>query len=96
MRGDRDDNKMSHRRDAPTLVLANYCRVQFGRASTRSGILHLCDSAVAGPAARRDNVLASTCEYPLSVTSILINLPDFLHVCKHQTIDLFHVYLDVL
>ena len=25
---------------------------------------HLCDSTVAGPTARRDNVLASKCEYP--------------------------------
>ena len=25
---------------------------------------HLCDSTVAGPTARRDNVLASRCEYP--------------------------------
>ena len=27
-------------------------------------MLHLCDSTVAGPAAQRDNVLASKCEYP--------------------------------
>ena len=25
---------------------------------------HLCDSTVAGPAVRRDNVLATRCEYP--------------------------------
>ena len=27
-------------------------------------MLHLCDSTVAGPTARRDSVLASKCEYP--------------------------------
>ena len=28
-------------------------------------MLHLCDSTVAGSATRRDNVVASKCEYPL-------------------------------
>ena len=32
--------------------------------STRKGMQHLCDSTVAGPGARRDNVLASKCQYP--------------------------------
>ena len=43
-------------------VLASDCCARFGRALTRSGSPHLCDSMVAGLAARRDNVLASICE----------------------------------
>ena len=35
---------------------------------------HLCDSTVAGPTARRDNVLASNANTPLSVTPLL-NVP---------------------
>ena len=30
----------------------------------KEGMSHLCDSTVAGPSARRDNVLASKYEYP--------------------------------
>ena len=45
-------------------VLASDCRALFGRPSARKGLSHLCDNAVAGPTARRDNVLASKCEYP--------------------------------
>ena len=37
-------------------VLASDCRAHFGRPSTRMS--HLCDSTVASPTARRDNVLA--------------------------------------
>ena len=43
-------------------VLASDCRAQFGRPSTRDGMLRLCDSTVAGLAMWRDNVLASKCE----------------------------------
>ena len=34
-------------------VLASDCHAQFGRSSTRDGMSHLCDSAVAGLAVRR-------------------------------------------
>ena len=35
-------------------AMASSCRAQFGRALTRrSGMLHLCDSTVAGPAVQR-------------------------------------------
>ena len=42
-------------------VLASDCRAQFGRPSIRMS--HKSHSTVAGPTARRDNVLASKCEY---------------------------------
>ena len=45
-------------------VLASNCLMAFGCPSTRRGMQHLCDSTVAGPAARRHNVLASKCDYP--------------------------------
>ena len=45
-------------------VLASNCREQFGRALTRTGMSHLCDTTAASPAVRRDNVLASKREDP--------------------------------
>ena len=51
------------RRDTPTLYWQAIV-AQVGRPSTRYGMSHLCDSTVASPAMRRDNVLASKCEYP--------------------------------
>ena len=36
----------------------------FWSALHKERMSHLCDSTVAGPTARRDNVLASKCEYP--------------------------------
>ena len=42
-------------------------RSKFGRALTRSGTSHSCDSTVAGPAERRENVLARC---PPSVTPL--------------------------
>ena len=41
----------------------------WGRA--RSGDCDLCESTVAGPAAQRDNVLVSKCEYPFPLPSLL-------------------------
>ena len=48
-------------------VLASDCRAQFGRP--------LSDSTVAGPTARRDNALASKCEYP-PFRYPLLNVPE--------------------
>ena len=45
-------------------VLASDRRALFGQALTRRGMQHLCDSTVAGPGVRRDNVLASKYEEP--------------------------------
>ena len=45
-------------------VLASDCRAQLGHMLTRSGVSHLCDNPIAGPAVRRDNVLAIRCENP--------------------------------
>ena len=45
-------------------VLASDCRAQLGRVLTRSGMSRLFDITVAGVAKRKDNVLATRCEYP--------------------------------
>ena len=58
LRGERDDSTIIRCDATRRHCTGSDCRAQFGRALTRSGMLHLCDSAVAGPAARRDNVLA--------------------------------------
>ena len=49
-------------------------RSQIGRALTRSGKSHLCGSTVASPASRRDNALATRCEY-VPFRDPLLNLP---------------------
>ena len=45
-------------------ALESDCRAQFGRPSTRRGCRICVTGTVAGPTARRNNVLASKCEYP--------------------------------
>ena len=45
-------------------VLASDCPRTFWSSFNKERMSHLCDSTVAGPTARRDNVLASKCEYP--------------------------------
>ena len=61
-------------------VLASDCLTQFGRPEDMERMSHLCDGTVDGPTARRDNVLASKCEYPLSVTPLL-NVPYVQEIC---------------
>ena len=51
---------MSSRRDVPGKRLSRTIWSSFNKEM----MSHLCDSTVAGPTARRDNVVASKCEYP--------------------------------
>ena len=46
---------------------------------------HLCDSTVAGPTARRDNVLASKCKYsPFHYPPPPLHVPDELDVLSRE------------
>ena len=55
---------------------------------------HLCDSTVAGPTARRDNVLASKCEYPAFRYPLLLNVPDI--ALKSNIFDTESLFMDDL
>ena len=66
---------MSSQREVPTLywqaIVAHYLVVL-----QQGGMSHLFDSIVAGPTARRANVLASKCEYTPFRYTPLVNVPD--------------------
>ena len=57
---------MSLRHEVPTVywraIVAN--NLVYLKLFKEERMSHLCDSTVAGPTARRDNVLASKCEHP--------------------------------
>ena len=62
---------MSPRREVPTVYWQAIVAHNLVVRIKKERMSHLCDSTVAGPTARRDNVLTSKCEYPPSITPLL-------------------------
>ena len=65
-------------------VLASDSHAQFWSSFNKERIPHFCDSTVASPTARRDNVLASKCEYP-PFRYPPFNVPDSLQPAQKVT-----------